>query len=185
MVLAIHPENAWYVVHTHPRQEERVNRNLMVGLIETFSPKVQQRRYSTFTGLPNYISKPLFPGYLFARFECGSMLHKIRFTRGVHSVISFGHKPAPVDDLVIENIQSQVMIDGFVRMTKALELGDEVIIKGGPFTNLKGIFERSTKDTDRIVILISAITYQGRIVVDSPLVEKLELGLSYETGQSF
>jgi transcriptional antiterminator RfaH len=178
MVLAIHPESAWYVVHTHPRQEERVNRNLMVGLIETFSPKVKQRRYSTFTGLPNYISKPLFPGYLFARVECDSMLHKIRFTRGVHSVISFGHEPALVEDRVIANIRSQVMTDGFVRINESLKQGDEVIIKGGPFTNLKGIFERSTKDTDRIVILISAITYQGRIFIDSPLVEKLDLSLS-------
>ena len=71
----------WYVLHTHLKQEERANKNLRSWGVETLHAKVRTRRFNEFTGAPTYITEPLFPRYLFARFNVREQLTKIRFTR--------------------------------------------------------------------------------------------------------
>jgi len=36
----------WYVIYTHPKQEERVDKNLRAWQVETFFPKIKERRLS-------------------------------------------------------------------------------------------------------------------------------------------
>ena len=84
----------------------------------------------------------------------------------MHSVISFGGVPAEIDDEVISFIQSQVAEDGFVRVGEQFKTGDQVIIKDGPFRSLSGVFERQVKGSDRVLILLSTIQYQGSVVVE-------------------
>src|SRR5688572_13188689 len=133
---------SWYAIHTHPKQENRAESNLQAWNVETFFPKIKDCRFNEFTGAPSYFIKPLFPGYLFARFELESMLHKVRFTRGVHSVVCIGIEPAPVDDRVIEIIVAQIDAAGFVKIGEDLDPGTRVLIQAGPFKGLTGVFER-------------------------------------------
>src|SRR5689334_16613864 len=80
----------WYVVHTNPKQEERADSNLRAWGVETLHPKLKTRRFNEFTGAPTVTTKPLFPRYIFAKFNAREQLAKISFTRGVHYVVSFG-----------------------------------------------------------------------------------------------
>jgi len=162
----------WYVVHTNPKQEERANNNLQAWGIETLYPKLRMRRYNQFTGAPIYITPPLFPQYLFAKFNARNQLSKIWFTRGVHNVVSFGGHPASVDEEIIEIIRARIDENGFVRIEENLKRGDHVVVKAGPLRNLIGIFERELDEKQRIVILLEAISYQGRLVVNRDLVQK-------------
>ncbi|MGH9754026.1 MAG: transcription termination/antitermination NusG family protein, partial [Blastocatellia bacterium] len=77
----------WYAIQTHPKQENRAESNLKAWNVETFFPRIKDCRFNEFTGEPSYFIKPLFPGYLFSRFALNNLLHKVRFTRGVHSVV--------------------------------------------------------------------------------------------------
>ena len=54
-------DRKWYVVHTNPKQEERANNNLAAWGIETLHAKLKRRRHNEFTGVPTYITQPLFP----------------------------------------------------------------------------------------------------------------------------
>jgi transcriptional antiterminator RfaH len=162
----------WYAVHTHPKQEERAYCNLQAWGVESLSPKFRERRPNPFTGIPIFFSKPLFPRYIFARFDASCLLHKISFTRGVHSVVSFNSTPAPIEDDIIALIQSRISADGFVRIGDDFKVGDRVIIKEGPLKNLSGIFEGGVKDSDRVSILLEAVSYQGRMVVERGQVRK-------------
>lgn len=161
----------WYAVYTHPKQEARVNRNLQSWGVETFNPCIKESRLSPFIGSSIFVIRPLFARYVFARFD-PSRLHNISFTRGVRSVVGFGGRPAIVDDEIIEFIQAQVGADGLVGTGEQLEYGDNVQIKGGPFESLSGIFERNVKDRERVMILLAAIKYQGRVIVERRYVEK-------------
>ncbi|HEV2860055.1 MAG TPA: transcription termination/antitermination NusG family protein [Pyrinomonadaceae bacterium] len=154
----------WYAVRTKQHQEERVHQNLQAWGVESLSPKIRQRRLNAFTGVPVYFPKPLFPRYIFARFELRN-LHKIVFTRGVHSVVSFDGGPTAIDDEIITIIKSRVGADGFVSTAEELREGDRVVIKEGPLKDLVGVFERKVKDSDRVMILLTAITFQGRVTV--------------------
>ena len=87
----------WYVIHTHPKQEDRVCSNMKVLGVPIFNPKTKERRYNQFVNAPTYVTKPLFPRYIFAQFEVNDLYHKVRFSRGVHSVVSFGEGPTPID----------------------------------------------------------------------------------------
>ena len=163
----------WYVVHTNPRQEERANNNLRAWGVETVNPKLQTRRYNQFNGAPSTITQPLFPRYIFAKFNASKQLAKIWFTRGVHDVVCFGGSPASVDDEIIEILQARIDESGFVKTSDDLKRGDKVVIKAGPMRNFMGVFECDLKASERISVLLTSINYQGRLVVGRDLVEKV------------
>jgi transcriptional antiterminator RfaH len=163
----------WYAIHTHAKQEARAALNLLDCGLEIFAPKFREPRYSQYTGT-SYLIKPLFPGYIFARFVAAESLRTVTFTRGVHSVVSFGGKPTPVDEAILDAIRSRIAQDGLVRMSDELDPGDEVIVKVGPNESFNGIFERQLKGGDRVVILLSTVNYQARFEVDRDLVKKAQ-----------
>ena len=164
----------WYVIHTHLWQESRVESNLKVLKIESYNPQMQEcRSHNQFTGRPTYVTKPLFPQYIFARFDLESVLHKVTFTRGVRNVLHFGSGPVPVDDKVIAFIKSQEEKDGLVRVGDPLQKGDKVEIKSGPLQKLVGIFDREVSGNNRVIILLDAVGFQGNVVVERAQVKKV------------
>jgi len=164
---------SWYVVHTHPKQEDRTNINLQAYGIETVCPKFRANRYNEFSGQPIRVVKPLFPSYIFARFRYNDSYHRVRFARGVYGLVSFNNTPAPVDEEIIELIRSRIGSDGFVKPHEALKAGDEVVIKDGRFQNLCGVFEREMEDAERVSVLLNTVNFQAHVVVDRSLVNKV------------
>ncbi len=156
----------WYAIHTKINQENRADHNLRAWGVETFTPKIRERRYNPFTREPGFITKPLFPRYIFARFSAYKLLHKINFTRGVQSVVSMGGVPSRVDDEIIAYIKSRQGEDDFIRIGEDLRPGDKVIINGGYLKDFPGIFEKRLKGERRVSVLLTAINYQGRVVID-------------------
>jgi len=164
----------WYVVHTNPKQEERANSNLRAWGVETLHPKFRKRRYNQFTGAVSYVVRPLFPQYIFAKFNARKQLSKIWFTRGVHNVVSFGGNPTSVDEEIIEIINARIDQNGLVKMGEDLKRGDHVVVEAGPLKNLMGVFEQELKESERIIVLLTAISYQGRLVVNRDLCTKVQ-----------
>ena len=163
----------WYVIHTHPNQEERANSNLRALGLETLSPKRPVNRYNEFTGQLIHIVRPLFPSYIFARFKFNEMYHRIRFTRGVHSLVCFNNSATPVDEEIVNLVRLRIGSDGLVKMSEDLKAGDQVVINEGRFRSLGGVFEREMPDSDRVRILLNAVNFQGHIVVNKALVSKV------------
>ena len=162
----------WFVVRTHPKQEGRAESNLHAWSVETFSPKFRQRRINPFTDKPAFLTKSLFPGYIFARFKVNDLYHKVRYTRGVHSLVTFSDYPAPISDEIIETIKSRIMEDGLVRIGEEFQPGDEVLINSGPFKDFRGIFQRGVKDADRVRVLLQTVNYQAHIIINREAVRK-------------
>ena len=161
----------WYAIHTKPNQEDRVSQNLIAWGVETFAPLLRKRCFGKQVARAVYRIEPLFRSYIFARFNAANMLHKVRFTRGVHSVVSCSGIPTPVDDDIISLIQSRAE-DGFVRLDDDLKHGDKVVISGGQFKGLSGIFDRKASKSERVMLLLRTITYQAYVEVESALVIK-------------
>ena len=165
-------DRQWYCVHTNPKQEERANSNLIAWGVETLNAKVKVSRHNQFTGVPTYITQPLFPRYIFAKFNAREQLSKILFTRGVHNVVCFGDSPACVSEEIIDVIRARIDQNGFVKVNDDLKPGERVVISAGPLKNLIGIFEREVKGSERIMILLTAIGYQGHLEVDRDLIKR-------------
>lgn len=164
----------WYAVRTKPKQEERADDNLRAWKVETFTPRLKERRFTRYEAEPTYAVKPLFPRYIFAKFNAQRLLHKVNYTRGVQNVVGFGEWPTPIDDKIIDLIKAQVDEDGFVKVGEEFKSGDKVKIKAGPLKSLVGVFERKIKDTDRVKILLTTVSYQSHLVIDRGMIEKVD-----------
>ena len=162
----------WYAVYTKPKEEERAESNLRAWGIKTLMPKFKELEYSRGSRKPRTAVKNLFPRYLFAHFNCEASLHDVNYTRGVCGVVSFGLKPIPIDDFIIETIQSQIGEGGLVNV-QALYPGDRVKLESGPFKGLEGTVQRATPDQDYVVVLLSSVSYQGRLMIERAFLKKL------------
>jgi len=162
----------WYVLHTHPKQETRVARNLTTWKVENLNPMIRVDRYDNYTRRIVRQIKPLFPSYIFARFKVCDSLAQISFTRGVRSVVSFGNVPTSIADELIHVIKSRIDNEGFVKLDEKFETGDHIRISGGSLTGLTGVFERQTNDAGRLLILLEAINYQPRLLISKDRVQK-------------
>ena len=168
-------EEFWYVIRTKPHQEERADSNLRAWGIETFSPWLRARHYNSLSRGLTYSIKPLFPRYIFARFNAELMYHKIRFTRGINNVIGFGGIPTIVDDSIIEILKARIGTDGFVKIGEDFKLGDEVVIRDGLLKNFVGIFERDVNNSNRVRILLKTVSYHNHIIISRDVIEHIKL----------
>lgn len=163
----------WYVIRTKPKQEYRADSNLNAWGVEVFSPRIKERARKPFTGAPIEVAKFLFPRYIFARFDSEIFLHKICYTRGVHSVVSFGGIPVHITDETIWLIKSRIGLDGFVYIAEHFKAGDRVEVKEGPFKSFTGIFERELKDSERVSILLDTVSYQASVMLEKEMIKKI------------
>lgn len=155
----------WYAIHTKPYQEEQAASNIGRLGLDVFLPKTKKekpafsRRGLTF--------KPLFPGYIFARFCLSPYLHSIRYARGVNRIVCADGLPIPVDDEVISIIRSRMDEDGFVNLAWCeVKKSQDVLINDGPLQGLVGIFDPDLSDRDRAAILFTTVEYQLRVLVE-------------------
>jgi transcriptional antiterminator RfaH len=163
----------WYLVQTHPRQEDRAESNLKSFGIETLTPRFKDRRRNIYTGEVTLHAKPLFPSYIFAKFIANDLYRKVRYTRGIRRLVSFGDSPTVVGEEIIAMIQSRIREDGFARMDEYLKPGDKVTIKDGPLRTCAGIFEREMNSADRVRILLLAVSYQAHVEIERDMVKKI------------
>lgn len=153
----------WYAVYTKPKREDAVAGSLENAGIEVFNPRLKQKKYMQ-GAYRNKIS-PLFPCYVFVKFEPETTAHMIKYTRGVRRIVG-GDLPWPVSDEIIDMIRAQEE-DGIITIKPPdLKRGDRVTIKDGTLQGLNGIFEKEISGQERVILLLTAIEYQARVVVD-------------------
>ena len=159
----------WYAVYTKPKSEDAVAGFFENAGIEVFNPRLKQKKYMQ--GAYRDKISPLFPCYLFVKFEPETTSHMIKYTRGVKKIVG-GDVPWPVSDGVIDLIRNQEE-DGVIAIKPPeLKCGDSVAINDGPLSGLKGIFEKELNGQERVVLLLNAVEYQARAVVDRAFLSK-------------
>lgn len=161
----------WYAIHTKPRQENLAEHNLQSLGLPTFNPKLKENK--VVRGVRQEVIKPLFPNYIFCRFRCQEFLRAVKYSRGVRGVVGAGDAPTPVDDEIIAIIHNRMKGGYVVIEPPKLHPGDKVVVEGGPLQGFVGIFERETKDAERVVILLNTIKYQARVVMERSKLRKL------------
>src|SRR6476620_4603654 len=153
----------WYVISTKPYQENHAALNLETVGVMPFCPKIKQKK--TLQGRELSVIAPLFPGYLFARFDIQAQFRAVTYARGVRKLVSFGSAPATVDDMVVDSIKARLSDGCLVLPQPLFEQGQVVKIQSGPLQGLEAVFERQMSDQQRAVLLLKALAYQMRLVV--------------------
>jgi transcriptional antiterminator RfaH len=161
----------WYLVRTKPGKERWVHDQLAVILPEVFLPLLEAK--APRWGKMAWSTGPLFPCYIFARFDLQSRYFDVKYMPGVQGIVSAGNDPLAVPLEVINDIKSRG-VEGVVRIEeKALGHGERVQIVKGPFRGFEAIFERYLSGAERVSILLNAIEATGlRVVLPSSAVAK-------------
>lgn len=162
----------WYVINTKPKNEDRAASNLISGGIETLAPKLKLKKYKNNRFVT--VIEPMFPGYIFAKFDPVDEFRLVKYTRGVKTIVHFGERIVPIHEDLIDFIKSRLENGVATIQRKPLLRGDKIVIKDGPFKGLTGIFEREMDGKERVTILLDAVQFAARMEIDRELIEKAQ-----------
>jgi len=157
----------WFAVQVRTRWE-RSTANILGG-----------KGYQTL--LPTYVRRhgpdgrettaPLFPGYVFCRFD-GQKRLPILITPGVIALVGRGRIPVPVEASEIDAIQAMVASGLPVAPWPYLEVGQRVRIEDHALQGLEGILI-GFKSGHRIVVSISLLQRSVALEIDRALVSPI------------
>lgn len=153
----------WYLVRTKQQKEALVQYKLGGSLCHTFLPRIRTKRLRDGTFIESVT--PLFPCYLFARFELETTLYKVLHTIGVAGIVCAGSTPSEVDPSIIEEI-SRRGHDGVIEIPpKTLSAGERVRLTDGPLKGFAGIFEHYRSGSRRVALLLNVVSASMKVVV--------------------
>lgn len=157
----------WHVMHSKPQKETWLYNQLNALQIEAYYPYLRVRHGRTYS----YKSKPYFPGYLFVNIDLNvtgkSMLQWIPGSLGL---VAFGGEPACIPEGLIWAIRRHVdeINSTANKIQEGLRVGDEVVIRSGPFAGYDAIFCSRLHDNERAQVLLKALQDQA-IRINLPL----------------
>ncbi len=155
---------AWYAIRVRSNFERATATALRERQYTEFLPTYRvRRRWSDRT---KEIECPLFPGYLFARFN-PQYLTPILGIPGVVNVVGCGKTPAPVDEAEIRAIQEIITSHLPVEPWPHLQVGQRVLIEHGPLTGAEG-FLLQVKKQYRLVVSLTLLQRSVAVDIDRP-----------------
>jgi transcriptional antiterminator NusG len=163
------PPDRWFAVWTRSRHEQVVRTQLEEKHLPVFLPIIS--RWSRWKDRRKKIDVPLFPGYVFARFDPSERLDVLKCT-GVVSIVSFNGEPAPVPDHEIEGIRALVESTLPYDPCPTIKTGARVEVVHGP---LRGVIGRLTRkgSQSRLVLSVDLIGQAVSVQVDAADVQPL------------
>jgi transcriptional antiterminator RfaH len=173
MLMTTTDEVQWFAIQARPGAEAVAESNLRALPIETLLPLVRRPVHHA-TRASRMVLRPLFRGYLFARFCVAVSLRAVSYSRGVLRVVGGGAQPWPVHDAIIAEIRERIGPEGCIELgERPFRVGDSVRITTGPLSGWAGIFDGELSDAQRVVILIETLR-QGRVVIRRDCLELSE-----------
>ena len=154
----------WFLVHTKPHSEKLAETHLQQFGVEIFCPLLKQEKI--IRRKRQSVISPLFPGYLFAKFDPFRQYRAVHYATGVRRVVTFGTTIARVEESMIEAMKER-LFEGCVKVSKCSSFtpGQKVRIQDGPLQGLEAIFEREMSDRQRVALLLQSVSYHARVVV--------------------
>ena len=157
----------WFACYTRARHEKQVDRQLRERGLETFLPLLP--RVSQWTDRKKVVEWPLFPSYVFVRFEPAEM-HQVMGMPGVAGLVKTNGRPARIDEDELENVRrfARALAGGGVEVEQApfLAEGEWVEVMDGPFQGIRGIVTER-RNRRRVRVGLKAIGQALEIDIDT------------------
>ena len=155
----------WFILQIKSNSHHLAAKNLNRQGFETFLPlhDTTSRKTSRFINT----SKPLFPGYMFIKFDRAvSEWHKINSTYGVSRLITYNSILKSIPTIFVDHLMKRYDLSGKLLPIKKLKEGDQVTILKGPFANFIATVEKYEAD-QRIWILMDLMGRETKIITPS------------------
>lgn len=165
----------WYALHVRSRHEKTVHSQLEAKQHDVFLPLYSAR--NKWGDRWRSVSLPLFPGYIFCRFDPADR-YSVLATSGVIDIVRVGSDPAPIGTQEIEAIQ--LIVNSAVRAEPYPDLvkGQKVVLTDGPLTGLTGTLTQ-IRNTCRLVVSVELLCRSVSVEIDRDWVAPAEAGRSW------
>ena len=167
------PVRAWYAVRVRSQYERAVQLRLQSLSIEEFVPtyEVEVR----WTDRVKRSIRPLFPGYVFGRFDARSEGFRVIQQTGVVQILGSNLDPTPIPDEQINTVRK--LIESALPIQPSdFAIGEAVTIASGPLAGVRGIVQK-LKGSTRIVVNMEILRRSVNVEVEAALVEHIQEAL--------
>ncbi len=159
----------WFALHIKSNFEKVAATILESKGLDVYYPSIRSRR--RWSDRVKEIERPLFPGYVFCRFDPNHRL-PILTTPGVLNVVGVAKTPAPIPEAEICAVQKIVQSSLAVQPWPFLQVGQRVLIERGALAGTEGIL-LEVKNQFRIVVSISLLQRAIAAEIDAETVREL------------
>jgi transcription antitermination factor NusG len=162
--------NDWFAVQVRARWEQSTAKILSGKGYEILLPTFEvERRWG---GRKRTLQLPLFPSYVFCRFDVLKRL-PILITPGVVGIVSRGRIPIPVERTEIAALQKLVSSGAQAEPWPYLAVGDRVRIEDTTLRGLEGILI-AFKGGHRVVVSVSLLQRSVALEIDRASVSAID-----------
>lgn len=151
------PDVAWYLVQCKSRQDGRAWEHLLRQGFDCFCPTMSCETIKG--GRIKRLTQPMFPGYLFIHLHAQDNWTALRSTRGVSRIVSFSGQPCRVPDDIIGHLMQRCAI---ATELTALNPGDKVQVKVGPYAEMDAIF-LAMDGEERVMLLLKILNREQQV----------------------
>lgn len=160
----------WFALSVKNRHEKVVRQLLTNKGFETFLPLYTRRHQ--YARRAREFDLPLFPGYLFCKFDPTACL-PIVTTPGVLRLVGFGRTPVPLDRVEIASIQKAIEARIPVVPYPYWHSGQKVRIRSGALAGVEGVVV-GDRPTFRLVLSVTLLQRSVLLEIDASRVEMAE-----------
>ncbi|MDD1746144.1 MAG: hypothetical protein LUQ16_00100 [Methanomassiliicoccales archaeon] len=159
------PDTDWFILSSKPKQEFDAEKNLRALDVNVYLPVYNKKIKKNKTKIDRVA--PLFSGYLFAQFDIHEFYQKVKYTRGVKTVLGCNEYLWTIADEKIRDIRSRES-NGLVVLKKRenrFSRGDRILIDEGDFEGWEGIFQEELPDRERAIILLTNVQFSSKLIL--------------------
>ena len=170
----------WYAVRVKSRSEKLVATMAHQRGFEEFLPVYECRR--RWSDRMKSVEMPLFPGYLFCRFDPEHRLPLLTIP-GVLHIVGLGRVPIPCDDTEIAALQAASSSGLQAEPWPYLKVGERLRLDCGPLAGVEGLLIEIRKSY-RLVLSVTLLNRSVAVEIDRDWASPLA-GLGRSTAPHF
>jgi transcription antitermination factor NusG len=162
-------ESPWFALVVRSRWEKLAATSLQSKGYECLLPVCKERR--RWSDRWKELELPLFPGYLFCRFQICQRAAVLSIP-GILSVVGFGRMPSPVDSYEIAAVQLVAQTGFAAKPWSYMHEGEVVRLDRGPLQGLTGIVLQCRSDS-KLILSVTLLKRSIAVEIDREWVSKV------------
>jgi transcription antitermination factor NusG len=165
---------SWFALQVRGRQEFNISENLGSNGYEWFLPLYKSSK--RWSDRIKQVDSPLFPGYVFCRFNPMDRLPILKIP-GVIQIVGFNRQLVAVDEDEIRALQALVASGVPNHPCPYLEVGDKVRIESGPLRGLEGLLVEF-QGNHQLVLSVTLLQRSVAVKIDSASVTSVRTSMA-------
>lgn len=169
------PGIAWFCLRTQWKHEHIAAGHLrQIEGVEVFNPRLRFQRTTRCRQV--WVTEPMFPNYLFARFDWKHLLNRVNYAPNVTGVVHFGTRWPTVPDSVLETLRAFLGPEEVQMISKDFKPGEKVELVGGAFHGLEAVVTQVMPGKQRVSVLMDFLGRQTTVEITTRSILKMVRG---------